>query len=196
MKPWRQTLRFSQPVRNVRPVDEKAAAADFERRMAERERASYERGRAEGEKALSEQLIRQRGELQQLQQGVLESLRQSIPQVVRECEQALTALALEVARRLVAGLPISPETVDAAVREALGQVEDSTEFHIYLQSDDLDLLQQINSPLLAPNASAPKLHFHRAPEVSRGGCLVKTRFGVIDGRRETKMELLQKSLLS
>jgi flagellar biosynthesis/type III secretory pathway protein FliH len=31
-------------------------------------------------------------------------------------------------------------------------------------------------------------------EVSRGGCVVQTRFGVIDARRETKLELLQESL--
>ena len=59
-----------------------------------------------------------------------------------------------------------------------------------------ELLQQVNSNLLASNVSHARMHFHRAPEVTRGGCLVKTRFGVIDARRETKIELLQKSLLA
>ena len=179
-------------VRVAAPVD---PDEELERRLQEKEQAAYARGRADGEKALSEQLVRQRTELQGLQQGVLESLRQALPKVVQDCEQALTALALEVARKLVAGLPISAEMVEAAVREALAQVEESADFHIYVQPDDFDLLQQTNSSLLNANSGSPRLHFHRAPEVSRGGCLVKTRFGVIDAQRETKLVLLQKTLL-
>ena len=132
----------------------------------------------------------------ELQQGVLKSLQQAVPQVVRDCEQALTALALAVAQKLVSGLPVSVEMVEAAVQEALGEVEETTDYHIYLHPEDLELLQQANSNLLASNGSNGRMHFHRAPEVTRGGCLVKTRFGVIDGRREPKLELLQKSLLA
>ncbi|HEY2952161.1 MAG TPA: FliH/SctL family protein [Verrucomicrobiae bacterium] len=166
------------------------------RAEGEGEQAAYERGRLDGEKALHERLVRQRNELLELQQGVLKSLQQAVPQVVRDCEQALTALALEVAQKLVAGLPLSAEMVAAAVQEALGEVEEATDCHIYLHPEDLDLLQQVNSNLLASNVGNARLHFHRAPEVTRGGCLVKTRFGVIDARRETKLELLQKSLLA
>jgi len=32
-------------------------------------------------------------------------------------------------------------------------------------------------------------------EVSRGGCLIQTRFGLVDARRETKLEQLQQTLL-
>jgi len=60
---------------------------------ADREQAAYERGRLDGEKALNERLMQQRNELLELQQGVLKSLQQAVPQVMRDCEQALTALA-------------------------------------------------------------------------------------------------------
>jgi flagellar assembly protein FliH len=162
----------------------------------DREQAAYERGRMDGEKALNLKLVQQRNELLELQQGVLKSLQLALPQVVRDCEQALTALALEVAQKLVSGLPISADMIAAAVQEALGEVEEATDYHIYLHPEDLELLQQVNSNLLASNVNNARMHFHRAPEVSRGGCLVKTRFGVIDGQRETKLELLQKSLLA
>lgn len=162
----------------------------------DREQAAYERGRLDGEKELNERLVGQRNELLELQQGVLKSLQQAVPQVMRDCEQALTALALEVAQKLVSGLPISAEMVEATVQEALGEVEETTDYHIHLHPQDLELLQQVNSNLLASHVSNARMHFHRAPEVTRGGCLVKTRFGVIDARRETKLELLQKSLLA
>src|SRR5262249_31972753 len=128
--------------------------------------------------------------------GVLDSLRQSVAQVAHEAEQALVALALEVAQKLVGGLPISFEMVEAAIREALARVEETTDCHIYLHPEDWELLQQFHSALLVASPQPPRLHFHRATEVSRGGCLVKTHFGVIDALRETKMELLRKSVLA
>ncbi len=177
-------------VRLISPGRNEAPEAD----PALRDRAAYERGLAEGEKSLSEQLLRQRTELLQLQNGVLTSLRQAVPQVVRQSESALVQLALEVARKLVDGLPISAEMVEAAVRSALAQVEESAEFDIYLHAEDLALLQRCNLPLLLPGTGHEAMAFHPSPEVTRGGCLVRTRFGVVDAQRETKLDLIRRSL--
>jgi flagellar assembly protein FliH len=192
MKPWCETLRLKAPLRDVRwgtPVSEETLA----QQRHERERGIFEQGRLEGEKALGAQLVRQRAELQEVQNGVLESLRQVVPKVAAGCERALVELALETARKLVAGLPVSAEMVEAAVREAVDQVEEATEFYVHLQADDLELLRRVNSPMLLPGGG-DRLHFRPSPEVTRGGCVVHTRFGVVDARRETKFELLRESL--
>ena len=157
--------------------------------------ASYERGRLDGERALSEQLVQQRVEVMELQTGVLASLRNAIPQVIRDCERLLVTLALEAAQRLVCGLPISPEMVEAAVKEACADIEDTTEFTVQLHPQDLATLERTNSPLLLPQGGKERVHFQSSAQVSRGGCIVQTRFGVIDARRETKVKLLEKSLL-
>ena len=149
---------------------------------------------AKGEKRLGEQLLRQRSELLELQNGVLASLREAVPQVFQQSESALIQLALETARKLVGDLPVSVEMVETAVRFALSQVEESAEFHIYLHADDLALLQKCNSPVLLPGPGNEAIRFQASPEVSRGGCLVQTRFGIIDTRRETKLELMRQSL--
>jgi len=190
-----EKIQLTQPMRDVRLAWHGAGNSDFERRLRDREQAAYERGRQDGERVLSEQLVHQRSELLELQRGVFESLRQAVPQVIHDCENALVSLALEVAQKLVAGLPISSEMVEGAVQEALSHVEASTEFNVYLHPDDLDTLQRANSPLLSLDGGSDRTHFHNTNEVSRGGCLVQTRFGVIDGRRETKFEALKKSLL-
>ncbi len=188
------TLNLPHTLREVRCRAPKMA--EFEEAVREKERVFFERGRIAGEKNLSEQLLQQRGDLLALEQGVLKSLQAAVPQVVRDCEQALTALTLELAQKLVASLPISTEMVEAAIREALSHVEETTDYHIYLNPEDLDLLERVSSPLLTANGQAQKFHFHRSTEISRGGCLVKTRFGVVDGRRETKVELLKQSLFA
>jgi hypothetical protein len=194
--PCAHLLRLDRPLRDARFTPPAAEPLFTEPEVRTRESEAYARGRREGEAALGEQLLRQRAELVELQQGVIESLRQTGPQVARECEQALVALALEAAQKLVAGLPISVETVQAVVQEALAQVEEATEYHVHLHPDDMELLHTHNSALLQPPAGGgARIHFHRASDVSRGGCLVKTRFGVIDARRETKLELLRSSVL-
>lgn len=192
MKPWRESIRPGRPLRDVRLI----TAADREARAREREEAAFERGRVAGEKALGEQLVRQRADLLDLQSGVLESLRQAIPGVIRDTEVAVITLALEVARKLVAGLPVSGPMVEAAVREALAQVEDESDFCVELHPQDLELLQQMNSPLLLPQGRPDRVEFRPRAEVSRGGCILHTRFGVIDARRETKIESLREALLS
>ena len=193
MKPWLDSLRFSRALQDVRwlapgsPRPAQQAAHQIEEE-------AFERGRREGERLLSEQLIRQRGELLELQNGVLQSLRQLVPQLARECENTLIALALESARKLVAGLPITAELVEAAVREAVAQVEEATEFTILLHAHDLDLLQRANSPLLLNQVGGQQLHFRAGADVTRGGCIVQTRFGTVDAQRETKLEMLKRSL--
>jgi flagellar biosynthesis/type III secretory pathway protein FliH len=127
---------------------------------------------------------------------VFESLRAAVPQVVRDSEQALVSLTLELARKLVSGLPISAEMVEAAVKEAVSHVEEATEFHIYLHGEDLDLLKKVDSDLLAASTHPPHFNFHTTPDIARGGCLVKTQFGILDASRDNKAALLQEAILS
>ncbi len=184
-----ETIRLRQPLRGVTPrpvaAPVKGAAPD------DPVRAAYERGLRDGERKLSEQLLAQRNEFLELQRGVIESLRAAVPRVVHDTETALMTLALQAAQKLVAGLPVTREMIEAVVREALGQVEDTAEIVVALHPDDLALLEKSGSPLLAPAAGAAKTTFRAGPEVTRGGCVVHTRFGVVDARRETKTELLK-----
>ena len=179
-----ESVQLLQPLRAVRLA---SGGAD---------QSAYERGRRDGEEGLQEQLLKQRAELVELQTGVLDSLRQAVPKVVRDCENAVVTLAVEAAQRLVAGMPISPEMIEASVREALAQVQETTDISISLHPDDLALLEKMHSPLLTAKSGTEQAQFHGSSEVSRGGCLVQTRFGLIDARREIKVEQLKRALLS
>lgn len=196
MKSWHETIVLTRPVRDVvlrRSFGsaEGPSAQDWDSEL----KAAYERGRADGETQLGQQLVQQRAEVKQLLEGVLVSLRKAVPQVARDTEQHLVALALEIAQKLVGEIPISVELVEGAVRDALAQIEGATEFHVRLHPADLELLRKMESALLSPNGDGDSVHFHASTEVTRGGCLVQTRFGVIDARRETKVDLLKRTLL-
>lgn len=183
-------VQFAAPVRDVKILRSGTRESLFQQDLT----ASFERGRIEGEKNLGAQLVQQRAEVMELQTGVLAALRNVVPQVARDCERALVTLAIEAAQRLVGGLPISAEMVEASVKEACAQVEDSAELNVQLHPEDLALLEKVNSPLLLPQGGMDKIRFHASAQVTRGGCVVQTRFGVIDARRETKIELLKNAL--
>jgi flagellar biosynthesis/type III secretory pathway protein FliH len=197
MNPWSDTLTLPTRLRGLL-LQEPAETASAPTRAATEEelRASYERGRDEAERAMSQQLLQQRNEVHELMRGVLESLRNSVPQIVRDTENTLVALALAAAQKLVADLPISTALVEAVVRDALAQVEGTARFTVRLHPADLELLQKSGSPLLTASDDAQEFRFLSSPEVTRGGCLVQTQFGTVDARRETKFDLLQRSLLA
>jgi len=190
---WSETIQFSQPPRQVCLLAQ-VPAQNWDEFLHDREEASYQRGRRDGESALNEQLVRQRAEVAELQRGILESLRQAVPRVIQETETGLMALALEAARRIVAELPISAELVESVVREALRQAEDSAEVTVQLHAEDLALLRQHDSRILAGLPECGSLRFITSAEVTRGGCIVQTRFGLIDARREVKLEQLSQTL--
>jgi flagellar assembly protein FliH len=193
MQSWRETIRFTQPPRGAEVTSH--WPAELEKRIQERERAAAERGRAEAQKLFSEQMIQQRQELMALQDGILGALKDSIPGVVRDCETHLAALALEVARKLVDGMPVSAEAVEAAIGTAMRQVEESSHYTIFINPADLLLLESKTSSLLGANDTR-KVTITASNEITRGGCIVETPFGRVDSRRETKFELLKNAIFN
>ncbi|HEX4266101.1 MAG TPA: FliH/SctL family protein [Verrucomicrobiae bacterium] len=189
---WSESIPFNQPLHDVR-VLANSPSQDWTEHLREREQAAYERGRHEGEDSLRQQLIDQRNEMGGALNNVIESLRKAVPQLVQESESALIQIALESAQKVVAGLPITAKMVDAVVREALQQVEDTGEVTIQLHPDDLALLRKQKTKTLESAPESGPLRFVGSAEVTRGGCLVQTRFGIIDARRETKFEQLQEA---
>ena len=195
MSSWSETINLPAPLRDAFPTGLTPGMPSMDESLRQSWQAGYERGRIEGEKALSEQLFKQRGELHELLHGTLESLRQTVPQVVRDTENTMVSLALEVARKLVSDMPISVPMVEAAVRDALAHVESSTQITVRLHPADLELLQKAGSPLLTSAEAPDDFRFLSSVDVTRGGCLVETRFGTVDARRETKFDLLTRDLL-
>ena len=193
--PLRETIRLGRPIRDARSlIAAFPGIASASPHNAATEQAAYERGKQDGERSLSEQLLRQRGELIELQNGVLKSLNASIVTVTAECEGAMVALALEIAGKLVAEIPISTELVEGAVREALASVEQNSKLVVLLNPMDFEMLQTANAPVLLTDVGGERMKFQPSPQVTRGGCMIQTNFGIVDARRETKLEALKQSL--
>ncbi|HEY1790759.1 MAG TPA: FliH/SctL family protein [Verrucomicrobiae bacterium] len=190
---WSKSVSFEQPVADARLVV-KARAADGQEQVRELEKAAYEKGRQDAERHLEEQLSQQRTEMAELQNGVIHSMQEMLPKMRHEMESALIQLSLESAQKIVGGLPINAKTVEKVVREALEQVQDTAEIAVQLHPDDFALLRKHKSPLLKDSPETGPIRFVASAEVTRGGCIVQTRFGLVDALRETKLEQLRKAV--
>lgn len=190
---WSKTISLSRGVKDVvlAPPGPSPEVAEL---LRERVEQAYARGLVDGEQRLGAQLLQQRNELLELHTGVLNSLRLAVEQVTHDAENSLIDIAFTVAQKIVAEIPISRELVEANVRAAVAEGEEATEFFIHLHPDDLALLQQHTSELLSNASRQEKMHFLPAPEIARGGCLVRTQFGIVDARRETRLARVQQSL--
>jgi len=190
---WSDTIQLNRPLRDVCLLTG-SPVQDWQAFLADREQVAYENGRREGERALNEQILSQRNETIELQRGILHSLSRALPQVAHEAETALIDVALESAKKIVAGMPVDAALVESVVREALRQAEDTAEIVIQLHPEDLALLRQHQAKILDGLPETGPLRFAHSTEIGRGGCLIQTRFGMIDARRETKIEQLRQSL--
>jgi len=198
MQQWHEIINFSSPVKDVIIRYEQHDNCSIstlilisQTELSSREKIAYENGRADGEKAISDQLIRQRGELLELQNGILHSMAELLPEIRKQCEKSLIELAFESVKKIIGQIPISREIIESVITDALNQMEESTDFTILLNPEDLNLLQQVNSPLSLPTQPGSKIRFQSSNDISRGDCIIKSKFGTIDARREKKLEIIK-----
>lgn len=177
-----------------------------EETLRAREDAGYERGRRETQEEHARQLEELRKQWRQEWEAAhrteviraLESLTASVYQqlseVFRSLEKHTVMLAGEAAVKLTSGIPIGADVVEACIRETMNLVEQDTEITVVLNPQDLALLEQHQSSLLNRAGAHPVLKFRADEKITRGGCVLETKFGELDSRRETKIELLRKAV--
>ena len=173
-----------------------------EEQLLEREQAGYQRGREEAVAEYEAQINNLRAELEQKKAADLPGMlgkietevNGSLNQRLHSLESELVEFATEAAIRLVNGLPISTKIVESSIQDALGHCENDAEVAVYLNPEDLKLLKEAGSDLLADSPHQRRVRYLKDEEVSRGGCLVETNCGLIDGRRETREQLLREAV--
>jgi flagellar biosynthesis/type III secretory pathway protein FliH len=163
----------------------------FHDTLEDRFREGYEAG----QKALAEQLIEQRKQIIDLQNGLFRSIQGALPGVVTECERSIVLLAIEAARKVIESIPITAEMVEAVVRRGLAELQDTAEYEVAVHPEDLKLLETVQSGLL-PTGTAGSVRFGVDPGITRGGCVIKTRHGAISVLREKMFEKLETAVLA
>lgn len=163
-----------------------------ESELADRDEAAYQRG-VDAARALADQeMVEFRADIQHLSEGVLTKLAHVEPTLVAQLRDALPGLAVEIARRLLAGYEPPAEVIARICEEALTEIFPEREnLELIVSPRDAALLQKFNPEWMQ---RYPGLRLRAEPTLHPGDCQVRSRFGLTDARLETKLSALESSL--
>ena len=198
-------IETTEPMRDVRLANNHTngnARPSADELLREQEEASYTRGREAAAKEYEARIHVLRTELDNTRRNgvtnLLANLEQSVQtQITRrlqDIEGELIEFSTEAAIRLVSGASITTEIIEASIREAVSNAEQNTEVAVYMNPEDMKMLRTDDSDLLAQSPHERKMKFVVDPKISRGGCVVDTDCGLIDGQREKRIELLKQTV--
>lgn len=155
---------------------------------------AYQEGSDAARAFASQQMVEFRVEVQALQEGLFQKLTAIEPEVLAQLRETLPSLAVEIARRLLAGFEPPAEQVQRLCEETLAQLyPERDNLELFLSPRDATLLEDL-SP--AWKSRFPGLKIVADATFGPGDCQVRSRFGLTDARRQAKLEALSRELLS
>lgn len=165
-----------------------------EREIAAIRAAAYREGADAARAFADQQMVDLRHGLQELQDGLLARLANVEATLVEQLQNALPALAIDLARQLIAGYEPPPEVVQRHCREVLEALYPEREnLELIICARDAGLLEQLN-PLWTSHY--PGLRITPDASLNPGDCQVRSRFGITDARVSAKLETLERELLA
>jgi len=161
--------------------------------LAARDAEAYHRGIDAARALADQQMVEFRADMQQLGDGIFEKLSAIEPSLVGQLRDALPALALDIARRLLAGYEPPAEVVSRLCEEALGELfPERDNLELAVGPRDAALLEKIQPDWLA---RYPGLRIRSENTLKPGDCQVRSRFGLTDARLQTKLTALGHNLV-
>ena len=189
-----------------RLLEEARRQAEHLRRKAHQD--GLEQGRREGLADAAQEIETRAAELaderaQQKLRTCLPALRQAAESLTEQrdvwladWEQTAVRLAIAVAEKIVRRrLEHEPEIRTEMIRSVLEAATGSPRITIHLNPHDAESLQSLVEEIVSSISGCGEAAVVADPDVSPGGCLIKTEQGQIDGRLETQLERIASELL-
>lgn len=200
-------IRFSRPLRSVVlagsvPVKKSApvvpplpVGASEQEKAAQAEALAYARGFEEATRQAAETQAEDKATRAKALDLLLKKLEGGHETLVTQVGRVLPKLVVEAVRRVLAGAELPSGTVVGIINELLGEVHPgSGALEILLNEHDLHLLKSDETLIANFAQSYPGITFAADRHLLPGDCLLRSRFGTIDGRVAAKMENLEELL--
>jgi flagellar assembly protein FliH len=163
-------------------------------RLARLEREAYEKGFEQGQKdgmSLGEKRVQETiGQMQELFRDMAGLKKQ----VYNEAEGELLRLSVEIARQIIRReVTTDPSVVTRAIRAAFDYLGDQSQVRISVNPEDMREIQR----LLPDLAQIHRLEGFEVTEdraVTRGGCVLETGFGRINGTIEDQLDMIKQEM--
>ncbi|HVE84480.1 MAG TPA: type III secretion system stator protein SctL [Myxococcales bacterium] len=156
-----------------------AGARAQEQRIHEAAKAA---GREEGRVEVSAELARSK---------------QQAAMILRNAEQDIISLALEIARKIIGrDLERDPAVVMEICANAIEGVRNAKQLVLRVNPENGAYLRQNRKAIMDLVARSVDIAFKDDPTVEPGGCVIQTEFGTIDGQLDTQFKMLAQVLIA
>jgi len=153
--------------------------------------AGREQGRLEIEETLS--LLVQ--EQEQTLLSLAESIRAEKEKIISRIEPQLIDLACAIAGKIVRKEIAQDDlAILRIVEQAISLAVEKEKLRIRLNPADLEILRQYSQGLKQSHDGIQDLELQEDPRIERGGCVIETPTGNVDGRLERQLEEIRRAL--
>ncbi len=159
------------------------------------ERAGKAAAESAIERILDEKVAKQMQTLTPALAAAVQQIEDSRQDWLRLWETSATALACEIAKRIIRReLETQPEIAQEWLRDALQMCAGAAEITVRLNPIDRDTLGVQVQQLVDVFHTVAQANIVADESVSLGGCRIETEFGEIDNQLETQLSRLQQEL--
>jgi flagellar assembly protein FliH len=185
----RSTIAFSEPLRFIGLPGQANTLTYTAAEVDEAIHGAYDRGFSEAKAATEAELIKLRADAKAVIDGAFSKVVERHEYALDQIRMLLPRLVSEATARVIAGVEVSSELVRAVVNDLLGDVTPGSDtVEVQLCPADLAKVTGFDQEL---RHKFPNIHLTGNRELQPKDCVVKTRFGVLDGRLESKLKSIE-----
>ena len=168
-------------------------------------REGYEKGREEAEKKARDMMNqmeeRHKKEIEALVEQNIKKLTHIIDdvsslrkEIISRADKDILELALLIAKKVIkVEIPHNREQIIISnIQEAIKNAVDKDHIIIRLNPDDYNLLKGMKD--LKEVLQAKEVILQQEPSISKGGCIVETKYSEIDARIESQLKSIEKKI--
>jgi flagellar assembly protein FliH len=165
-----------------------------EKIQLEKEQA-YRSGFEDGQEMARDELKEEQKKFIQLFSNLIEELTRQKKGYLKSAEKEIIRLSLKIASKVIQGkIETDKKFILSNLRHILKLLSDKSRIVIRLNPADLEVVSKFSKEQKS-SEGIKELVLEEDEGISRGGCLVSSESGHIDGRIETQLEIIGRALL-
>lgn len=187
--PSHKVVHFSQPVKAIFLAGSQPPPVFTQEDVEAARREGYHRGAEETSRTLERQLIEQRAELVHLQSETFVALGAQHAAMIEQLREVVPEMVMEAVARILGGVQWDRTALTRIVDDLLAELAPSGEsIEVQLNPTDLEMMTGYEENL---REKFPAIAFRPNADLQPGDGVVRSRFGVIDGRLSTKFRSVE-----
>jgi flagellar biosynthesis/type III secretory pathway protein FliH len=175
------------------------AAKDAEELKQAKARSGYEegleKGYREGIEKGKQEIITGFAKFVETTKGIADSALSEKNRIVRETEDGIVSLSVDIARKIVnAELTLNKNVVVNFVKEAILKLEDKSKITIFCNPDDIELIKSSRQKFMELTDAVDLLHILPDDMLNSGECRLESKSEIIDTDLDYQFGEIKKKL--